>query len=206
MHARCSVQIDAPFSQLDRKSRGMRSLFLPALNRFIGNKPRITAAAKVGSARVRPAGDVAFILIRNAKRKPVESIDAYDCFLRGSALFEERTREAYEKARVFFERAIELDPSFSTPYSMVVRCYSTAKLHGWATDPVHAEAEVRRLAEIVSALGADDALALSITGFGLAWVCRDFEVGAAFTERAPAEKVQREIRYMWPKCIVEVSR
>jgi hypothetical protein len=72
MHARCSVQIDAPFSQLDRKSRRMRSLFLPALNRFIGNKPRVTATAKVGSARVRPAGDVAFVLIWNAKRKPIE--------------------------------------------------------------------------------------------------------------------------------------
>ena len=72
MPARCSVQIDAPFGQLDRKSRGMRSLFLPALNRFIGDKPRVTATAKVGSARVRPAGDVAFVLIRNAKGESIE--------------------------------------------------------------------------------------------------------------------------------------
>src|SRR5436309_14879771 len=72
MHARCSVQVDAPLSQLDGKRRGMRSVFLPALNRFIGNKPRVTATAKVASARVRPATDVAFVLIRNAKRVPIE--------------------------------------------------------------------------------------------------------------------------------------
>jgi TolB-like protein/class 3 adenylate cyclase len=122
--------------------------------------------------------------IERTKRRPVESLDAYDCFLRGLALFEQRTKEAYAQARVLFERAIALDPSFSTPYAMIARCHATAQLHGWNTEPSHDQAEVRRLAERVSTLGNDDALALSSVGFALAWVCRDYDAAAAFVDRA----------------------
>ena len=121
-----------------------------------------------------------------AKRKPVGNLAAYDCFLRGAALYEQRTKEAQAEARELFERAITLDPSFSTPYAMVARCHSVAKLQGWTTNPAHAEAEVRRLAERVSALGNDDALGCSAIGFALAWVCRDYDAAAAFADRALA--------------------
>src|SRR4029453_18466570 len=66
------VKFDAPFCQLDRKRRGMRSLFLAALNCFIRNKPRVTATPQIASARVAPAGNVAFVLIRNAQSQPIK--------------------------------------------------------------------------------------------------------------------------------------
>lgn len=53
--------------------------------------------------------------LERAKRKPVENLDAYDCFLRGMASFELRTRDAHAEARALFERAIALDPSFQRP-------------------------------------------------------------------------------------------
>jgi hypothetical protein len=31
-------------------------------------------------------------------------------------------------------------------------------------------------------------------------------IPTAYTAAAPAEKVKKEIRFMWPKCIVEVER
>jgi len=122
--------------------------------------------------------------IERTRRKPVENLDAYDCFLRGSALFDQRSKAANAEARALFERAIALEPSFSTPYAMLARCHSTAKLHGWVTDRANAEAEVRRLAERVSALGSDDAMALASMGFCLAWVCREYDAAAAFVDRA----------------------
>jgi len=133
--------------------------------------------------------------IERAKRKPTENLSAYDYYLRGAALFERRTNEAHREARLLFEQAIELDPNFSTPYAMIVRCHSTAKLHGWSLDNDHAEIEVRRLAERISDLANDDALALSSTGFALAWVCRDYDAAVAFVDRAIA--VNSNLAHAW---------
>lgn len=125
--------------------------------------------------------------MERARRKPIGSLDAYDLFLRGIALYEQkRTFEGHTEARKLFERAIELDPYFSTPYAMIARFLSTSKLHGWPTDPEQSRVQVRQLAERVAALGNDDAHALAATGFALAWVCQDFDAAAAFVDRAIA--------------------
>jgi TolB-like protein/class 3 adenylate cyclase len=137
--------------------------------------------AKVVAAVAPRVTDAEIELVR---RKPPGSLTAYDLYLKGSALFEKRTLQAHQEARALFEQAIARDPAFSSPYAMLVRCHSTAKLHGWPRDQAQAEQEVRRLAAIVSELGNDDALALSSTGFGLAWVCRDYDRAAAFVDRA----------------------
>ena len=70
--ARRSVQFDAPFGELNRKRRGVRSFFLAALNCFVRDEPRIPAATQIFSPSMRPARDVALILIWNAKRQPVQ--------------------------------------------------------------------------------------------------------------------------------------
>src|SRR5450759_283723 len=56
--------------------------------------------------------------IERAKRKPTESLDAYDYFLRGTASLHQGTREAISEALRLFYRAIELDPEFSSAYGM----------------------------------------------------------------------------------------
>ena len=48
--------------------------------------------------------------IQRAKRKPTESLDAYDYFLRGMASYYRRSREAIDEALPLFYKAIELDP------------------------------------------------------------------------------------------------
>ena len=50
----------------------MRPLFFPALNRFVGNEPGVAATAPIAAAGVRPARDVALVLIRDAEREPIE--------------------------------------------------------------------------------------------------------------------------------------
>ena len=57
----------------------MRPLFFPPLNRFVRNEPGISATSPVASAGMRPARDVALVLIRHAEREPVERT----FFLRG---------------------------------------------------------------------------------------------------------------------------
>ncbi len=48
--------------------------------------------------------------IDRARRKPTESLDAYDLHLRGLANFYNWTREGNDEALRFFYKAIELDP------------------------------------------------------------------------------------------------
>src|SRR5262249_1580398 len=56
--------------------------------------------------------------IERARRKPTESLDAYDYFLRGMAAFNQWTEEANSEALSMFGRAIELDPKFASAYGM----------------------------------------------------------------------------------------
>ena len=67
---------------------------------------------------------------------------------------------------------------------MATHCYSTRKLQGWDYNRRRDEPEVRRLAERVSALGQNDAWALCTAGFGLAWICQEYETAARFGDRA----------------------
>ena len=122
--------------------------------------------------------------IEHAKRKPVASLDAYDNFLRGVALYRQLRPDTNAQALKFFYRSIELAPDFATPCGIATHCYSTAKLQGWTFDSVLAEAEVRRLAERVAVSGADDSWALSSAGFSLAWVCRAFDFAGILGDAA----------------------
>jgi hypothetical protein len=57
--------------------------------------------------------------IERVKRKSIQSLDAYDCFLRGLAHSYVVTRESQEEAARLLYRAIQLDPDFSTPYGLL---------------------------------------------------------------------------------------
>jgi TolB-like protein len=54
--------------------------------------------------------------IDRAKRKPTESLDAYDYYLRGMANVHRWTREANNEALRNFNQAIERDPEFASAY------------------------------------------------------------------------------------------
>jgi len=122
--------------------------------------------------------------IERAKRKPVQHLDAYDCFLRGLAHSYVVTKETQEEAARLLYRAIQVDPDFSTPYGLAAALYTIRKAQGWVMDNASEEAEITRLASHVTVVGRDDALALSWTGFALVYVCREFDTGAALIDQA----------------------
>jgi tetratricopeptide (TPR) repeat protein len=121
--------------------------------------------------------------IERAKRKPTESLDAYDYFLRGMAAFHQWTREGNNEALPLFYKAIELDPNFASAYGVASRCYGQRKSHGWVTDRAYEIAETARLARRAGELGKDNAVALFSAGIALASV-GDLDDGAAYIDRA----------------------
>ncbi len=124
--------------------------------------------------------------IERAKRKPTESLDAYDYFLRGMANFYQRSRKANDDALQLFYKAIEFDPDFATAYGMAAWCHAWRNLSGWMTDRAQEIAEGARLAWRAVELGKDDAVALARAGHALALLVGDLDSGAAFIDRALA--------------------
>jgi TolB-like protein/class 3 adenylate cyclase len=102
--------------------------------------------------------------IERAKRKPTESLDAYDYFLRGMANVYHWTRAANDEALRLFYKAIELDPEFGSAHGMAAWCYIWRKLNGWVIDRAHETSEGARLARRAVEVGKDDAVALSRGG------------------------------------------
>ncbi|WP_037382438.1 winged helix-turn-helix domain-containing tetratricopeptide repeat protein [Sinorhizobium americanum] len=122
--------------------------------------------------------------IERAKRKPTESLDAYDYYLRGMAKLHSGTREAIEAALPLFYKAAELDAEFASAYSMAAWCHFWRKLNGWMIDPPGEIAEGARLARLAVQLGRDDAVALTRGGHALAHLTGDLDGGIALIDRA----------------------
>jgi tetratricopeptide (TPR) repeat protein len=122
--------------------------------------------------------------IERAKRKPTESLDAYDYFLRGMASLFQWTRDGTDEALRLFYHAIELDPDFASAYGMAAWCYARRKSIDWSTERAQDTAETARLARRAVELGKDDAVALCWGGIALAAVAGDLDGGAAFIDRA----------------------
>ena len=122
--------------------------------------------------------------IQRAGRKPTESLDAYDYFLRGTARLHLYTKDSLLEARELYQRATELDPNYASPYGMAAWCILRLRVNGRLTDPDREIADGVRLARRAAALGKDDPTALSSSGYCLARLAGEVETGAAHIERA----------------------
>lgn len=122
--------------------------------------------------------------IERARRKPTESLDAYDYYLRGMAWLHHGTQEAINQALPLFHRAIECDPEFASAYAMAAWCHCWRKINGWMTDRPREMAEGVRLARRAVELGKDDAVALTRCGHVLGHLDRDLSGGIALLDKA----------------------
>jgi len=122
--------------------------------------------------------------IERAKRKPTESLDAYDYYLRGMAHLHLGSRESIDAALGQFNHALMRDPNFASSYAMAAWCYFWRKVNGWMTDRPGEIAEGARLARRAVDLGRDDAVALTRGGHALAHLTDDVAGGIALLDRA----------------------
>src|SRR5262249_20339808 len=122
--------------------------------------------------------------IERAGRKPTESLDAYDFFLRGMDSFHLLNRDSLLEAVRLFVRATELDPNYASPYGMASWCGMLRNTCGWMIDRDSEIADAARLARRAVALGKDDETALWSGGLSLAYLAKEVEAGAAYIDRA----------------------
>jgi TolB-like protein len=122
--------------------------------------------------------------IERANRKPTESLDAYDYFLRGMARMHQFSRDANAEALRLFYQAINLDHDFASAYGMAAWCYVQRRDSGWVTNRRQEIAETARLARRAAELGRNDAVALGTGGIALTFVVGELDEGATMIERA----------------------
>jgi len=124
--------------------------------------------------------------IERTRRKPTESVDAYDLFLQAVVLNNTRRKEDNQEALRLIYRAIEIDPRYAAAYALGGYCYVRQKVQGFVSpsDPVLAEGV--RLAGLAAEHGRDDPEALWMAGIAMAFLAGDFEEALALTERSLA--------------------
>jgi len=122
--------------------------------------------------------------IDRARRKPTESLDAYDYYLRGMWKFRQVSRSAIDEALLLFGEAIRRDPEFASAHAMAAWCHSWRRLSRWVTDLEREAAEGTRLARRAVELGRDDAVALAASAHALAHLARDLDGSIALLDRA----------------------
>lgn len=121
--------------------------------------------------------------IQRARGKPTESLDSYDCYLRGLASARQHTIEEIDEALRLFKMAIELDPDFGAAYSRAASCYVLYLSHGKPISPAQI-AESTSLARRGAELGRDDAVALTVSGITLAAAAGAVDDGADLIDQA----------------------
>jgi TolB-like protein/tetratricopeptide (TPR) repeat protein len=122
--------------------------------------------------------------IERAKRKPTESLDAYDYYLRGLADLHKATREAIDNALLLFRRTTELDPDFASAYGMAAWCLYWRKMNSWMANRPREMADGLQLALEALERGKDDPVALTRAGHALAHFDGDLDRGIASIDRA----------------------
>jgi adenylate cyclase len=121
--------------------------------------------------------------IARARRRPSDSTDAYDCYLRGLAcLASPVTMERIEQALVLFTKATALDPDYASAYGMAMFCH--ANLVGFGRGRDVQRGEVTRLWQIVVRVGEDDGLALAQAAWAVALVLHDLSSAKRLIDRA----------------------
>ena len=94
--------------------------------------------------------------IERATRKPTESLDAYDLYLRALAEFHKYTEEGMREAVALLQRALAIDPSYAPAAAMIGWCRGWQRLQGWGPLSDAEIAEAARLARQAIEAGRDD--------------------------------------------------
>ena len=120
--------------------------------------------------------------IERAVRKPTESLDAYDLYLRALALFNAFTTDALAEAVGLMRRALTIDPGYAPAAGLAAWCILLAIVQGWL-GPDRSE-EAVRLARRALDTGRDDPDCLWMAAFTLMLVDGEHATAASIVDRA----------------------
>lgn len=120
--------------------------------------------------------------IERARRKPTQSLDAYDLYLRSLPHHYAKTQPANDACLALLRQAIAIDPGFSLAKAFAAFSLLQQEIQGWST-PEEREEGIR-LAREALADAHDDPATLRCAGQAVAWLEQDRVGGWAALQRA----------------------
>jgi adenylate cyclase len=134
--------------------------------------------------------------LRRVLRKRPESLDAYECVLRGLDLLYRFDDHKFEQALPLFQRAMALDPTYATAHALAASWYSVRINQGLSPDPVADYKEADRLSRLALTLDRFDPHALSLCGHVRAFLFRDYDHAIELFDRALAANPSSAIAWL----------
>jgi adenylate cyclase len=101
---------------------------------------------------------------RRVMRKDTGNLQAYDYLLRGGEYIYQSTREDNKNARLMFQRAIEIDPRYSSAYAALAWTHLNDFHYGWTIFPDKSLQRAHDLAKKALSLEESNAIAHSALG------------------------------------------
>jgi adenylate cyclase len=120
--------------------------------------------------------------IERATRKPTESLDAYDLYLRALVQFRKRTVEGWRDAIGLLHRALAFDPSYAPAAGLFAWCRVVQRTNRVISDEEVAEGA--RLERLAIEEGQEDPDALWMGGWGIMNLAGEGAAGLNAVERA----------------------
>jgi len=134
--------------------------------------------------------------LRRVLRKHPESLDAYECVLRGLDLLYRFEDGKSMQALPLFERAMALDPSYATACALAATCHGERFYQGESPDPLGDQTEAERLSRLALTLDRFDPLALSLCGHIRSWLFHDYDHAIELFDRALAANPSSSIAWL----------
>jgi tetratricopeptide (TPR) repeat protein len=122
--------------------------------------------------------------IERTRRKPTESLGAYDCHLRAMACFNSGAVDDLKEAQKFCNRALELDDEFAAALALAAFLDAVLVSRG-ITSQETAEDAYRHARRAVD-LEHDDPVVLCMAAWAQAIIVRDLDAASGLVERALA--------------------
>jgi adenylate cyclase len=122
--------------------------------------------------------------IERASRKPTESLDAYDLYLRAVAEYYKLGSENYRAAIQLTTRALESDSSYGPAAALISWCRAIQRSHGWVQFSAEVVAETARLAKQAIVTGRDDPDTLWMAGYAVAMFAGEHATSGSAIDRA----------------------
>ncbi len=119
-----------------------------------------------------------------AGRKPTESLEAYDYYIRALACTYNFTKESVLEAFRLTQKAIEIDPTFALGYALGANSFGQRKAFGWSENLAEEQNVARRLVKRALELEKSDSQVLAMAGQTHNFVLGEVADGIALLRRA----------------------
>jgi adenylate cyclase len=134
--------------------------------------------------------------IERAIRKPTDSLDAYDCFLRGLAAHWQVTRDGTDQAISLYEQAIALDPAFVPAHAGLAAALNLRRSERWSNDPSSDLSRSVACAKSALRLGPQDPSILARVAIVFIWSA-EVELGNSLSEEAIRLDPNEMLAWLW---------